>query len=92
MKHNQAWIEKENAKKKDEERNEKKKSKRKVQIKQGKDIIESIENTKLGNAVNHEELKRLIGSEPHEPVKEKNDSIRLEKLVNFNPFKYSWQN
>lgn len=43
----------------------KKKNKRKIQIKQGKDIIESIENTKLGNAVNHEELKRLIGSEPH---------------------------
>lgn len=54
MQHNQAWIEKEMAKKKDEERNEKKKSKRKVVIKQGKDIIESIENTKLGNAINHE--------------------------------------
>ncbi len=39
IKHNQQWIEKENAKKKDEERNEKKKSKRKVLIKQGKDII-----------------------------------------------------
>ena len=92
MKHNQAWIEKENAKKKDEERNEKKKGKRTVQIKQGKDIIESIENTKLGNAVNHEELKRLIGSEPHEPEKQKRDSIKLEKLVLFDPFKYSWQN
>jgi prophage tail gpP-like protein len=39
MKHNEAWIEKENAKKKDEERNEKKKSRKRAESKQGKDII-----------------------------------------------------
>ena len=83
MKHNTAWLEKEKAKAKDGEKVEKKRTKKKQGEKINANAFEAIKSTKLGEKVNSEELKTLLGSSPHEPTKPQ--PIKLNKLL-FDPF------
>lgn len=87
IQHNSAWIEKEKARGQDLDKNEKRKTRKKAESKQGKDVFESIKNTKLGENVNDDKLKRLLGSSPAEPKKA--NSLNLEKM--FDPFAFSWR-
>lgn len=48
IQHNSAWIEKQKARNHDLDKNEKRKTRKKAESKQGKDVFESIKNTKLG--------------------------------------------
>jgi hypothetical protein len=67
MQHNSAWLEKEKARTNNGEKVEKKRNKRKHCDKSGINAFEAIKNTKLGEKVNIENLKTLLGSSPHEP-------------------------
>ncbi len=85
IQHNSAWLEKEKARTKDCEKVEKKRAKKKQGDKAGANPFEAIRNTKLGEKVNIENLKTLLGSEPHEPAK----AERMKLNTMFDPFVFS---
>lgn len=88
IQHNSAWLEKEKARTKDTEKVEKKRTKKRQGDKAGANAFEAIKSTKLGEKVNSETLKTLLGSSPHEPVKP--ERVKLCKMFgDFDPFLFS---
>ena len=82
IQHNSAWLEKERAKAKEGEKVEKKRTKKKLSDKANTNVFEAIRSTKLGEKVNPEELKTLLGSSPQEPSK--TPLMKLDKI--FDPY------
>lgn len=64
IQHNSAWLEKEKARAKEGEKVEKKRIKKKQGDRAGANAFEAIKSTKLGEKVNDETLKTLLGSSP----------------------------
>lgn len=85
IQHNSAWLEKEKARAKEGEKVEKKRVKKQKSEKINANAFEAIQSTKLGEKVNPEQLKTLLGSSPQEPQKPK--IMKLEKM--FDPFMFS---
>ena len=85
IQHNSAWLEKEKARATEGEKVEKKRTKKRQCDKAGANAFEAIKNTKLGEKVNEENLKTLLGSSPQEPNKPA--KITLNKM--FDPFAFS---
>ena len=85
IQHNTAWLEKEKAKaNKEGDKVEKKRTKKKQGEKINANAFEAIKSTKLGEKVNSEELKTLLGSSPQEPTKP--SRMKLGKI--FDPFAF----
>lgn len=88
IQHNSAWLEKEKARAKEGEKVERKRTKKRQGDKAGANAFEAIKSTKLGEKVNNETLKTLLGSSPHEPTKP--ERMKLSKMFGeFNPFMFS---
>ncbi len=88
IQHNSAWLEKEKTRAKEGEKVEKKRIKKRQSDKAGANAFEAIKSTKLGEKVNSETLKTLLGSSPHEPTKP--TRVKLSKMFgDFDPFIFS---
>ena len=85
IQHNTAWLEKEKVREKDGLKVEKKRIKKRQGDKSGANAFEAIKNTKLGEKVNEENLKTLLGSCPQEPNKP--ERMKLSKM--FDPFAFT---
>lgn len=63
---------------------EKKRTKKKQGDKAGSNAFEAIRNTKLGEKVNIDNLKTLLGSSPHEPT----PRLKLSAITTFDPYSF----
>ena len=80
------WLAKEESRKKEADKVIKRKIKKNVSQVKNQDPFQAVKNTKLGENVDDEELKKLLASEPKKPAPER----RVELTKVFDPFQWSY--